>query len=654
MRLVNYALALVGVVGSYPITNAILNARAPLPLAAFEDYRRSAGTRHGDTLEVALDIQEVLWRPYGERGGTLTVFTFAERGRKARVPGPLLRAPAGTVIRVTMRNTLERPVAVYGLQDHPLAEIPDTLLVPASEEKVTTFKVSAPGSYYYWGRIRNAGAKPSPADWIVGASGAQGPFIGALIVDRAGEQPPPGERILMLTRWFDPKYPKIDSAGTWKIMVNGASWPSTERLEYTVGDTVRWRVLNPMAIWHPMHLHGFYFNVTAHGDYRLDTLYSASQRRTAVTELMTDFSTMSLEWVPDRAGNWLFHCHLIRHMSMPQFITDSSASPAPMKHPASHAEDHMAGLVMGVIVRPAVGQAGAAMLARAKGNVGKPAAEKAMRLVATTRSNVFGDAPAFSFVLQTGKREPASDSIRFPGSTLTLTRGQPTRITVVNRTGAPLAVHWHGMEIESWYDGVGGWSGAGMSVRPPIAAGDSFIVRMTPKRAGTFIYHTHDETGDQLASGLYGALLVEEPGTPRDTARDHLIVMGQRGRSSTSSLAINGDAKPQPLAISAGVPNRLRFVSIPANERLFVELIKENTVQEWIPLAIDGAELPAHQRVATSASFSTSAGQTVDVQVKLDSAELASGQYALRFRTEFYPAAGRQQDTTVMMLKGRK
>jgi hypothetical protein len=102
------------------------------------------------------------------------------------------------------------------------------------------------------------------------------------------------------------------------------------------------------------------------------------------------------------------------------------------------------------------------------------------------------------------------------------------------------------------------------------------------------------------------------------------------------------------------MPNRLRFVSIPANERLFVELMKENTVQEWIPLAVDGAELPAHQRIAKSARFSTSAGQTVDVQVKLDSAELASGQYALRFRTAFYPAVGRTQDTTVMRLTSRK
>ena len=654
MRLVLCALALVDAIGSHSITTAIHPAHAPLSLAAFEDYRHAAGIRHGDTLDVTLDIQEVLWRPYGERGGTLTAFTFVERGQKARVPGPLLRAPAGTVLRVTMRNTLERPVAVYGLQDHPLAQIPDTLLVPASAEKVTTFKVSAPGSYYYWGRIRKAGAKASPTNWFVGANAAEGPFIGALIVDRAGEQPPQGERILMLTRWFDRTYPGIDTAGTWKMMVNGASWPSTERLEYTVGDTVRWRVLNPMAIWHPMHLHGFYFKVTAHGDYRLDTLYTASQRRTAVTELMTDFSTMSLEWVPDRAGNWLFHCHLIRHMSMPQFITDTSASPAPMNHTMNHAEDHMAGLVMGVIVRPGVGQAGAAMLARARGDVGKPAAERAMRIVATRRSNVFGDAPAFSFVLQNGKREPESDSIRVPGSTLTLTRGQPTRITVVNRTGAPLAVHWHGMEIESWYDGVGGWSGAGMSVRPAIAAGDSFIVRMTPKRAGTFIYHTHDETGDQLAGGLYGALLVEDLGASRDTTRDHLIMMGQRGRSSTSSLAINGDTKPRALAISAGIPNRLRFVSIPANERLFVELMKKDTVQEWIPLAVDGAELPAHQQVARSAIFSTSAGQTVDVQIKLDSAQLASGQYALRFRTDFYPAAVRKQDTTMMMLMGRK
>ena len=42
--------------------------------------------------------------------------------------------------------------------------------------------------------------------------------------------------------------------------------------------------------------------------------------------------------------------------------------------------------------------------------------------------------------------------------------------------------------------------------------GQSFIVRITPPRAGTFIYHTHWHDEAQLAGGLYGPLLVMEPG----------------------------------------------------------------------------------------------------------------------------------------------
>jgi FtsP/CotA-like multicopper oxidase with cupredoxin domain len=42
---------------------------------------------------------------------------------------------------------------------------------------------------------------------------------------------------------------------------------------------------------------------------------------------------------------------------------------------------------------------------------------------------------------------------------LVLTRGEPTAIEVVNRSGEPTAVHWHGIELESYYDGVAGWSG---------------------------------------------------------------------------------------------------------------------------------------------------------------------------------------------------
>ena len=42
-----------------------------------------------------------------------------------------------------------------------------------------------------------------------------------------------------------------------------------------------------------------------------------------------------------------------------------------------------------------------------------------------------------------------------------------------------------------------------------IAAEDSFIVRFTPPRVGTYMYHVH-ERGEQLASGLYAPLIVTD------------------------------------------------------------------------------------------------------------------------------------------------
>ncbi|MGH8490988.1 MAG: multicopper oxidase domain-containing protein [Gammaproteobacteria bacterium] len=45
------------------------------------------------------------------------------------------------------------------------------------------------------------------------------------------------------------------------FLINGLSWPHTERLTYSVGQQVRWRVINLSTQPHPMQLHGFYFDV---------------------------------------------------------------------------------------------------------------------------------------------------------------------------------------------------------------------------------------------------------------------------------------------------------------------------------------------------------------------------------------------------------
>ena len=73
-----------------------------------------------------------------------------------------------------------------------------------------------------------------------------------------------------------------------------------------------------------------------------------------------------------------------------------------------------------------------------------------------------------------------------PGPTLVLTRNQPVVIHITNQLDEATSVHWHGIELECYYDGVPGWGGDGPRVTPMIAPGRSFDALFAPPRAGRF------------------------------------------------------------------------------------------------------------------------------------------------------------------------
>lgn len=248
-----------------------------------------------------------------------------------------------------------------------------------------------------------------------------------------------------------------------------------------------------------------------------------------------------------------------------------------------------------------------------------------------------GRAPrSLGFVLQRDGAEPAPDSVEIPGTPLYLTRGRPTDITVINRTREASIIHWHGIELESYSDGVAGWSGIGERTAPSIAPGDSFTARLTLPRAGTFIYHTHLNDIEQLSSGLYGGIVVSEPGA-RDPTRDHLFVAGWdgEGRDSTGRYRlVNGTPDPAPLELAAGVTQRLRFVNIGASDGIVYNVLRDTALVRWRVVAKDGAELPAHQVLVTPAAYYINVGETFDAEL-----ELPPGEYRLtagRRRFPFY------------------
>lgn len=91
-----------------------------------------------------------------------------------------------------------------------------------------------------------------------------------------------------------------------------------------------------------------------------------------------------------------------------------------------------------------------------------------------------------------------------PGPTLRVRQGEPASIVVENQLDQDTTVHWHGIRLPIGMDGVPGIS------QPPIRPGERFIYEFTPPDAGTFWYHPHANTLQQLGRGLAGALIVEE------------------------------------------------------------------------------------------------------------------------------------------------
>jgi FtsP/CotA-like multicopper oxidase with cupredoxin domain len=198
---------------------------------------------------------------------------------------------------------------------------------------------------------------------------------------------------------------------------------------------------------------------------------------------------------------------------------------------------------------------------------------------------------------------------------LILHRDRPTEITVVNRLAEPTSVHWHGMELESVYDGVAGWSRTGSRLAPLIAPGDSFTVRITPPRSGTFIYHSHMDETMQLRSGMYGALLVLEPGQAFEPDRDHLFIVAEIQEGDSAVLAINGRRTPSPISLRAGIDHRLRFINISGGETVDLALVADSASPlRWRPLASDGADLPPPLQTEQSARVRISTGRTYDVR----------------------------------------
>jgi len=199
-----------------------------------------------------------------------------------------------------------------------------------------------------------------------------------------------------------------------------------------------------------------------------------------------------------------------------------------------------------------------------------------------------------------------------PGPTFRLKVGDTVIVHFENHLSQVTGIHWHGIELESYYDGVPGWSGSATRTAPHVMPGDSFEVLVTPPRAGTFIYHTHLENEDQMINGLYGPLLVLPKGQAYDSTTDLVQILGGGEVGGLRHPWLNGELMPPPLELEQGRTYRFRIINILANQSLRVWLKNGAGPVEWVPVAKDGADLPPARQVATPAFVRTNVGETYD------------------------------------------
>lgn len=595
--------------------------RAALAPLGFHDNDRPAGRLANGELSLALEIRRGLWTPNGpDRPGT-PMLAFAERGQPARVPGPLIRVRQGTRVRVTITNTSDSTIVLRGLADDPTQD--SLLLVPgASGER--RFTASEPGNRFYHGAF--------PGRTMRDRRTEDGHLAGAIIVDAAtppGARPPLRDEVLLITLSFH----SVDSLGRLNsdresYGVNGRPWPRTQRFTAAVGDSMRFRVINATRDVHPIHLHGVYFRVDARGGALRDTTLAVEDRRMVVTEFMPPGSTMSIAWMPERPGTWLLHCHLTFHLT-PNIGFGADSVPPPEyaamlrgphgnEQPGDHVERGMGGIMVAILVPPPPGWRLPAEPAR-----------RVVRLI-VPRDSVDGErAPYFTPSIESdGARSAPSFGRDGPGATLFLRRGEPTAVWVVNESNDHTAIHWHGMELDSRFDGVVGLGGTPGDRQRAIAPRDSFEARMTPPRAGTFIYHTHLMEVRQQAGGLYGAMLVLPPGESFDPVHDHVFIAGT---SRVSGALLNGRTTAAPLEFEAGGAHRLRLINITTGSpglRFFL-VRADSSLVSWQRIAKDGMDLPANQRTTVRADQPVAMGETYDMRFTA----AAAGEYRLELRT---------------------
>ncbi len=123
-----------------------------------------------------------------------------------------------------------------------------------------------------------------------------------------------------------------------------------------------------------------------------------------------------------------------------------------------------------------------------------------------------------------------------PGETLRLRQGDMFRARLENALDQPTTIHWHGQRLPNAMDGVP------YMTQSAVLPGDSFDYVFPLRDAGTFWYHPHANSLEQISRGLSGVMIVQEPDGP-DVDGEEVLVFDDWRLTETAEIHPSFDSR---------------------------------------------------------------------------------------------------------------
>jgi manganese oxidase len=231
--------------------------------------------------------------------------TFDLWGFNGSAPGPTIQANEGDRVRIVFENHLPE---LTGIHWHGL-ELPVEMdgvpgigqkPVMPGERFVYEFSLHQNGTFFYHSHMA--------MQEMVG-------MLGGFVIHPKTPYTPRVDKDFLISLQEYAVLPNSNIPNSMNmefnwLTFNGKAGPAATPLVIRLGERVRIRMINLGMDHHPIHLHGFTFWETG----REGARHPEAIWQRGNTALVGVAQAKDIEFVADRAGDWMFHCHLPHHM----------------------------------------------------------------------------------------------------------------------------------------------------------------------------------------------------------------------------------------------------------------------------------------------------------------------------------------------------